>query len=783
MRTLLVDNHDSYSHNLFQLIARTTGTEPLVLANDDPALRRVDPEGFDALVVSPGPGHPGRARDLGLAARLLARSALPVLGVCLGHQAIALAAGARVRRAPVPRHGHLSTVRHRGEGLFAGIPQDFTGVRYHSLAVSEPLPAELEATAWAEDGVVMGVRHRTLPRWGVQFHPESVATEHGERLVANFARLALAHRPAPAARGGAPAPPAGVGGTTASGTRHTAAGGGTGRDGSRDGTGPHAAGRDGTGWGGTGPDGTGWGGTGRDGTAGTGVDAGGPDGAGRAATVGTDRPPYRLHVRRLPGAPDTEAVFRALFARSRHAFWLDSSRVEPGLARFSFLGDAGGPLAETVRYRAGSGRVEVTGAGGTTTVPGTVFAYLRERLARRRITAPPLPFDFACGYVGWFGYELRADCGSPLTRPSTGDDAAWIFADRLVAVDHERAETYLLCLARDDRADAERAEAWLRRTGARVAAVPPPRPRRAEAAGGDVPVVRPARGEERYLADIRRCREELRAGESYEICLTDTVRVPADADGLSVHTVLRRLNPAPYAAYLRFGDTEAACSSPERFLRIAPDGAVESKPIKGTAPRGADPAQDARLREALTRDPKTRAENLMIVDLLRNDLGRVCRVGSVHVPRLMHVETYATVHQLVSTVRGTLRPGTGAVDCVRACFPGGSMTGAPKLRTMEIIDRLEGAPRGLYSGSIGYLGLTGGADLNIVIRTAVRSGGQWTVGAGGAIVLDSDPAEEYREMLLKAATPVRALLRASRAADPPDAAAPAPHVPAATRRA
>ncbi|KAA6213160.1 aminodeoxychorismate synthase component I [Streptomyces albofaciens JCM 4342] len=725
MRTLLVDNHDSYSHNLFQLIARTIGTEPMVVRNDDAALRRLDPDDFDALVISPGPGHPGRARDFGLAADLLSGSGLPTLGVCLGHQGIALATGARVERAPAPRHGHLSVIRHRGEDLFAHIPQHFTGVRYHSLAVPEPLPPALEATAWAEDGVLMGLRHRSLPQWSVQFHPESVATEYGAELIANFARLARAHRPprGPAARRGRRAPAARRGRRTPPAT----------------------------------------------------------------AAVGATSDGYRLHVRTLSLEPDTDALFRALFARSRHAFWLDSSRVEPGLSRFSFLGDAGGPLAETVRYRAGSGEVEVTAAdGGVTTVPGTVFDHLRAQLARRRIAAPTLPFDFTCGYVGWFGYELRADCGSPLARAGTGDDAAWIFADRLVAVDHERGETHLLCLARDDGEDGERAAAWLRETGTRLTTLPSRAVRReahadARAVDGGPAESWLARSREQYLADIRQCHEELHAGESYEICLTNTVHVPVEADALAAHSLLRRLNPAPYAAFLRFGDTEAVCSSPERFLRITPDGTVESKPIKGTAPRGADPAEDARLKAALAHDPKTRAENLMIVDLLRNDLGRVCEIGSVHVPHLMRVESYATVHQLVSTVRGTLRPGTDAVDCVRACFPGGSMTGAPKLRTMEIIDRLEGAPRGLYSGSIGYLGLAGGADLNIVIRTAVRSGGRWTVGAGGAIVLGSDPAEEYREMLLKAAAPVRALLRSGRGPTVP--AEPLPQVVPATFRA
>ncbi|MEE2043494.1 aminodeoxychorismate/anthranilate synthase component II, partial [Nocardiopsis tropica] len=219
MRLLLIDNHDSYTYNLVQLVAHVLGDTPLVLTNDDPRWAAFDTFSVDAVVVSPGPGRPQNPRDLGRVPDLLADGRLPVLGVCLGHQAIAHLAGADVVSAPQPRHGHLTRVRHTGRGLFAGVPQDFTAVRYHSLAVPAPLPEPLAATAWAEDDVVMALEHRRLPRWGVQFHPESVASDFGADLVANFLDMARAHlsasRPARASAGvrasaaeAAPAPPA-----------------------------------------------------------------------------------------------------------------------------------------------------------------------------------------------------------------------------------------------------------------------------------------------------------------------------------------------------------------------------------------------------------------------------------------------------------------------------------------------------------------------------------------------------------------------------------------------
>ncbi|MFD5480994.1 aminodeoxychorismate synthase component I, partial [Streptomyces hawaiiensis] len=470
---------------------------------------------------------------------------------------------------------------------------------------------------------------------------------------------------------------------------------------------------------------------------------------------------YRLHTRRVSGAVDAEAVFGRMFSGSPRSFWLDSSLVEPGRSRFSFLGDDQGPLAEFVRYDVGAGRCEIERAGRPVRrVRASVFDYLKRQLSNRRVDATGLPFDFTGGYVGYFGYEMKADCGSSNRHRSPAPDAAWLFADRVIAVDHEEGCTYAVCLAEDTPQAAREAADWLEGVLAGlscVAAERPPLP--GDPAPADPGAAEPwlVRDRATYLADIEACRRALRSGTSYEVCLTNAARIPAPPDALEFYRTLRRDNPAPYAAFLRFGELEVAGSSPERFLRIGRDGTVEARPIKGTAPRGEGPEEDARLRDALASDAKTRAENLMIVDLLRNDLGQVCRTGTVRVSKLMATETYATVHQLVSTVRGRLRAGTDAVDCVRACFPGGSMTGAPKLRTLEIIDSLETEARGVYSGALGYFGCGGGADLSIVIRTAVFADGAMHLGAGGAIVLGSDPAAEYEEMLLKTAAPMRAL--------------------------
>ncbi|MCS6712039.1 chorismate-binding protein [Brachybacterium sp. EF45031] len=729
MRILLIDNHDSYTDNLAQLLATSLGTLPLVVSADDPALTAELVALSDAVVISPGPGHPARPADVGAWPGLLADdAATPVLGVCLGHQGLALLSGAQVVHAPQPRHGHLSPLRHSGDGLFAGLPQGLEVVRYHSLSVAEPMPSCLVADAWSEDGVLQAFHRIDRPWWAVQFHPESVATEHGAQMVRSFARLTgLDSAPAGDWREPRPGdddtvrpvalrpwdlPPVGPADRPAA----------------------------------------------DDGPAADGRAANGRAANGRAADR-TPAAPHLLH-RALPMLPDPEALHDRLLAGRWASFWLDSARTGDGQGRFSFLGHPAGALGEVLLGRVGAG-VEVHAADGT--VRGHenagLAAVLQQRLRQRaRPADPELPFDLDGGYVVALGYEAGAELGLPITHRSAAPDALMIAATRMVVLDHRERCCWVLALV--DPADAEDVadgQAWIDEAAAVACEVPeapagPVPPREGDGAGAVVPWDPAAGlrlGRAAYHRAFDRIQQLLHDGETYELCLTDAWTGPAPADLTAAYRRLRRGNPAPHAALLTAGPTSVLSSSPEQFLRLHRDGTLLTKPIKGTAPRHADPARDAEIAETLRAGAKTRAENLMIVDLLRNDLARVCETGSVHVPSLMAVESYATVHQLVTTVVGRLRPDRDVTDALRACFPGGSMTGAPKERTLALIDEMEGHARGLYSGTLGYVALSGAADLSIVIRTAVVHEDRMHIGAGGAIVLDSDAEEERQELLLK----------------------------------
>ena len=405
-------------------------------------------------------------------------------------------------------------------------------------------------------------------------------------------------------------------------------------------------------------------------------------------------------------------------------FWLDGGGARDWSGRRSILGVLE-PDDVSLTYSATHREVTRHVSGRSEVVGDDVFEVLSRELEEG---------DARDQWFGYLGYACRPDLPA---RPSPDvpdgvPDAVWMRPSRVRLVEHAGPDS------------------------------PPPRSAGDAAGVGTIPAA--------YRAAFDRVQERLHAGDTYEVNLTHRVEVPSDLEPLAAYLRLRELNPAPYAGFLQHDVPGARAwllsSSPERYATVGADRVLETKPIKGTTPRSEDPAEDEEHRRRLAQDEKYRAENLMIVDLLRHDVASVCEPGSVEVPQLMEVESYASVHQLVSTVRGRLREDVGTVEALRALFPAGSMTGAPKLRTMEVIEEVEATPRGVYAGAFGWVSGDGRADLGVVIRSLVTGGdGRYVLGTGGGITVLSDPAEEHAEAELKAARLLQALARPAREGD------------------
>ncbi len=453
----------------------------------------------------------------------------------------------------------------------------------------------------------------------------------------------------------------------------------------------------------------------------------------------------------FPYRDDSADLFEALADRS-WAMFLDSGRPHGAQGRYDIL------VAEPVVTLVTRGAVTETRHGDTVEHSADdPLALLRTVLARYQSVETALPF--AGGAVGYFSYDL----GRRFERvPTLAADVEQLpemavgIYDWAVVVDHVAQRSWFV----GQRSDAAAAEHY------RILAAQFRQPiaRRARPALRLRAALQTSLDRSAYGAAFRRLLEYIGAGDCYQVNLAQRFSAPVEGDAWAGYRALRVLNPAPCSAYLNTPDAQVLSASPEHFLRVR-EGVVETRPIKGTRPRHADAAIDRRRANELLASAKDRAENVMIVDLLRNDLGKVCRFGSVQTQELCALESFATVHHLVSTVRGELAAGRDALDVLRACFPGGSITGAPKIRAMQIIEELERERRGVYCGAIGYIGFDGAMELNIAIRTLVHSHGQVRFWAGGGIVADSIEEAEYQETLDKAAA-MFALLRApaSRAA-------------------
>lgn len=465
----------------------------------------------------------------------------------------------------------------------------------------------------------------------------------------------------------------------------------------------------------------------------------------------------------VPGL-DAVHVFTRLVGLP-HAIFFDSAQRDPRLGRYSFI--AADPFA-WISARGVTIRLNGKAPRAPCADPfACLQSYLKQFCQEAIEGLPP----FQGGAAGLFGYDLCHHL-ERLPRPKIDEfkvpDLGVGIYDWSVVFDHVAGRAWLVSTGFpeiDSRRRRRRAERRLAdvKTLLRLAAVRPrARPVTAvsiEAAQWSVPSVDGltsnfSRAE--YLRTVQRAIDYIHAGDCFQVNLAQRLLYPARLAALELYLRLRQCNPATFAAYLDLGDFVIASASPERFVRVE-QGEVETRPIKGTRPRVADPAEDARLLGELQASPKDRSENIMIVDLLRNDLGRVCRYGSVHVAALCRLESYQFVHHLVSEVRGKLRPGLGPIDLLRASFPGGSVTGAPKIRAMEIIAELEPTARGAYCGSLGYIGFDGTMDSNILIRTFTHGRGWIQFPVGGGIVADSSPEREYEETWHKAEGLLRAL--------------------------
>lgn len=712
MKTLIIDNYDSFTYNLYQLLAEVNGIKPTVITNNELSWQEINELNFNNIIISPGSGNPENIKDFGVCGEVLLKANIPILGVCLGHQGLGYFYGAKISKSPQPFHGRVSKIYHQQDSIFNNITSPFSVVRYHSLMIDFPLPSDLEIIAKTEDDLIMAIKHKYKPFWGVQFHPESIASEYGRELLINFHNLTKNY--------------SNLSTKFSSYQKKIVLNQNFIKE----------------------------------------------NKSQENSFKIINNKQYQVYSKKLDIFIDSAIAFQEIYSQSRDSFWLDSSMIEQGLSRFSYMGDCQGDNSFLVEYDVNNQQIKVTKHNEIEIIKGDIFQFLQDILDSYAYDNQDLPFNFNGGFVGYFGYELKALLGNENKHQSFLPDAQFIFGDRLIIFDHLCQEIYLVFV--DKVNEENKANYWFKDIENKLNLLREKIEKqkkftKSRNCDGESLVnknyikienfkekkerskyYKLSRSKDKYLDNIKTCLEKIMKGESYEICLTNHLYFPSISEPLNFYLQLREENPAPYSAFLKFGKISVVCSSPERFLLLEKNGNLESKPIKGTIKRGKNKEEDIQLKNNLQKCEKEKAENLMIVDLLRNDLGRVCEVGTVTVPKLMAIETYATVHQMVSTVKGKINEKVKMIDCIKACFPGGSMTGAPKKRTLEIIDELETEARGIYSGNIGFLALNGTMDLNIVIRTAIITPEKTSIGVGGAITALSQPDNEFEEIILKA---------------------------------
>ncbi|SMY21786.1 unnamed protein product [Zymoseptoria tritici ST99CH_1A5] len=740
---LFIDAYDSFSNSIIALLEAELPVSVTSIKIDDPRFVLNDEaffaflHEFDAVVAGPGPGHPSHAQDIGLIAKLWTLSdehLLPVLGICLGFQSLCLAFGARVERLKEPRHGIMSMVTHRGKDVFADTGK-VVATQYHSLHVkietdgkvpsfwelSEQCP-ELMPLAWdlmnvSNGPILMAVRHCEKPFWGVQYHPESICTnEQGQKLIGKWWaqvemwRAARPERPAKA------------------------------------------------------------------------LDSITANTNGFEVLVEEPKTARQVIWRRLDAARPID-VARLVDALRVNKAAVDSlllesgsrngKQVNPETGRFSIIG-LPESTSEQIRYFTSTRVLEISSNGDIQSSKSAnideAFSTLDAIVRENKASGGPEHIPFWGGPIGYVSYEAGLETIGVPPRGAHADrpDVWFVFIERSIVIDHKEQSVYIQSLRSSDSSWLDKTDSTLQRhLNTTEPTIPPP-----VITNPPITILH-APQKATYCAKVSTCQSHLRAGSSYELCLTDQTTLSTTSSAWTLYTRLRTRNPAPFAAYLHLQppttgpSLSIVSSSPERFLSWSRTGECQFRPIKGTVKKGPDMTR--KKAEEILASPKETAENLMIVDLIRHDLSGVDGVTAVHVPKLMSVEEYPSVYQLVSVIEGTLSPSHSGISVLAASLPPGSMTGAPKKRSCELLQEIEeGKPRGLYAGVIGYLDVGGGGDFSVVIRTAYswsddktegkEGEGVWKVGAGGAVTVLSEIEGEWEEMCGKRESVLSALM-------------------------
>ncbi len=433
-----------------------------------------------------------------------------------------------------------------------------------------------------------------------------------------------------------------------------------------------------------------------------------------------------------------------------NSFLLESVNGPPRVARYSIIG-----LEPHTIFRAKSGRIQVIDIAGERLAGGDPFDALRQVLNQFKVAKRPGFCGAAAGYLSYDMNQYVENLPNLALDDLNLPDSIFFFCSIFLVFDHVEEKAQAMVMADEDGAwGIPYRVAKERLSGIIEELNKPLQPLRAGSGGGQTNWTSNF-NKEQFMKVVGEAKEYIKAGDIYQVNLSQRLATPVRSSPLAIYSILRELNPSPFAGFFDFGDWHLVSCSPERLVK-ATQGEVETRPIAGTIRRGRDEVEDSRLKHQLTADTKERAEHIMLVDLERNDLGRVCEYGSVKVDELLTTESYSHVSHIVSNVSGKLRSECNNFDLMRACFPGGTITGCPKVRAMEIIEELEPVKRGPYTGSMGYLGFNGDIDLNIIIRTLVIKDGAAYVQAGAGIVADSDPEREFYESLYKAEALIQA---------------------------